>query len=170
MSGTTTVPAPRAVITSHDSAGTSIIGSDSILPFSQPFGPGTSVFTTAHIAPAVPASNTSPLPSSALAGIPRPPEKGAVFCTTDIAPGGASPMHRTVSLDYCVILKGEIVLKLDGGEEVVLKEGDYIVQRGTMHAWINKSNEWCRVLCIMLAAEKVKREDGKILEAAIAGK
>ncbi|RFU30565.1 hypothetical protein B7463_g5762, partial [Scytalidium lignicola] len=170
MATTTTISAPRLVITSHDSTGTAIIGRDSTLPFSQPFGPGTSVFTTAHIAPTVPASNTAPLPSSGPAGIPRPSETGALFCTTDIAPGGSSPMHRTVTLDYCVVLKGEIVLKLDGGEEAVVKEGEYIVQRGTMHAWVNKSNDWCRILCVMLGAEKVKCEDGKVLDAAVAGK
>jgi len=79
-------------------------------------------------------------------------------------------MHRTVTLDYCVVLKGEIVLILEGGKEVVLKEGDTLVQRGTMHAWLNKTDEWCRVLVVMLGAEKVRCEDGRVLDAAMVGR
>lgn len=171
MSPITTIPAPRVVVTSHNAAGTSIVASDTVLPFVQPFGPGTSTFTTAHSTPTIPVSNIAPLLSPEDAkGIPRPSEKGAVFCTTDFAPGGAAPMHRTVTLDYCVVLKGEIVLILEGGKEVVLKEGDTLVQRGTMHAWLNKTDEWCRVLVVMLGAEKVRCEDGRVLDAAMVGR
>lgn len=79
-------------------------------------------------------------------------------------------MHRTVTLDYCVVLKGQIVLELDGGEKVVLNEGDSLVQKGTMHSWFNKSDQWCRILVVMLAAEKITTRDGKVLEPGNAQK
>jgi quercetin dioxygenase-like cupin family protein len=61
-------------------------------------------------------------------------------------------------------MKGEIWLRLDDEKEVFIKEGDYLVQSGTAHAWVNKSEEWCRMLCVMLDAEKVTTKDGKVLE------
>ena len=48
-------------------------------------------------------------------------------------------MQKTRTLDFCVVLEGEIVLVLDM-QEVPLKVGDFIVQRGTSHAWSNRSN------------------------------
>lgn len=52
-----------------------------------------------------------------------------------MSPGLLSPMHRTVSLDYGVVLEGEVELVLDSGETRVLKRGDVAIQRGTCHAW-----------------------------------
>ncbi|EPS29290.1 hypothetical protein PDE_04239 [Penicillium oxalicum 114-2] len=62
---------------------------------------------------------------------------GTVCRIVDIQPGATSPMHRTVSLDYGVVLEGEIELILDSGETRLLKRGDVAVQRGTNHAWRN---------------------------------
>ena len=73
-------------------------------------------------------------------------------------------MHRTISLDYACILSGEITMVLDGGEEVVAKAGDFIVQRGAMHAWKNHGEGFCRMLVVMLGSEKVKTEDGRELD------
>jgi quercetin dioxygenase-like cupin family protein len=50
-------------------------------------------------------------------------------------PGLISPMHRTTSLDYGVLLEGEIELILDSGEKKLMKRGDVSIQRGTMHLW-----------------------------------
>jgi quercetin dioxygenase-like cupin family protein len=63
-----------------------------------------------------------------------------------------------------VVLKGEIVLRLDDGEEVTIREGETAVQRGTIHAWVNKTDEWCRLLFVMLEAERVVLKNGKLLE------
>ena len=60
------------------------------------------------------------------------------------------PFHRTHSLDYGIVAKGTIVLELDDGKRVTLKEGDTIVQRGTIHAWRNESTEWARIYFIVL--------------------
>ena len=88
-----------------------------------------------------------------------------MFCTSDILPGQGSPMHRTVSLDYACILSGEITMKLDGGEESVLKTGDFVLQRGGMHLWYNHTQEPCRMLCVLLGAEKILTGEGTELEA-----
>lgn len=68
-------------------------------------------------------------------------------------------------MDYCVVLKGEIVARLDEGVEKTIKEGDVMVQMGTIHAWLNKSDQWCRMLFVMLDAEKVVTKDGSVLES-----
>jgi uncharacterized cupin superfamily protein len=53
-------------------------------------------------------------------------------------------MQKTRTLDFCLILEGEITLVLDN-EEVALKAGDTVVQRGTNHAWSNRSDQPCRI-------------------------
>lgn len=57
-------------------------------------------------------------------------------------------MHRTESIDYGIVLEGQIVLLLDD-EEVVLEQGDMVVQRGTIHAWTNRTDKICRMAFIL---------------------
>lgn len=65
-------------------------------------------------------------------------------------------MHRTVSLDYGVVLMGDIELVLDSGETKAMKVGDISVQRGTMHAWRNTSKtEWARMLYVLQPCQPV---------------
>ena len=61
-------------------------------------------------------------------------------------------MHRTDSIDYVIVLKGEIDMLLDEGE-VHLKAGDILVQRGTNHAWVNRGKETCRIAVAMIGAD-----------------
>jgi mannose-6-phosphate isomerase-like protein (cupin superfamily) len=61
-------------------------------------------------------------------------------------------MHRTRSVDYAIVLDGEIDMKLDDSE-VHMKAGDILVQQGTNHAWINRSGRTCRVAFILIDAE-----------------
>jgi quercetin dioxygenase-like cupin family protein len=77
----------------------------------------------------------------------------------DMPPSASSPMHRTVSLDFGVVLKGEVVLELDDGVETKVVEGGMIVQRGTIHAWHNRSEAPVRLLFVVMPAEKVKVEE-----------
>ena len=74
-------------------------------------------------------------------------------------------MHRTESIDYGIVLSGEIVLLLDDSE-VTLRTGDIVVQRGTVHAWTNRTSEICRMAFILVSAafdaalaEAIERHD-----------
>ena len=58
-------------------------------------------------------------------------------------------MHRTESVDYALVLEGEITLVLDK-EEVLMKTGDFLVERGTNHAWANRSGKPCRMLFVLI--------------------
>jgi uncharacterized cupin superfamily protein len=62
-------------------------------------------------------------------------------------------MHRTRSLDYALIMSGEIDMLLDEGE-VHLKAGDVIVQQATNHAWVNRSGKPCRVAFILMDSQE----------------
>jgi quercetin dioxygenase-like cupin family protein len=75
---------------------------------------------------------------------------GTVLRHVDFAPARTGVMHRTVSLDYGVVLEGEIDAVLDSGETRRMRRGDVCIQRGTMHAWRNPSDtEWCRMLFVL---------------------
>ena len=78
-----------------------------------------------------------------------PPENGSRFIVMEFAPGIVSEMHRTETIDYGVVLEGELTLILDDSE-VDLKAGDIVVQRGTNHAWSNRSGKPCRILFVLL--------------------
>lgn len=60
-------------------------------------------------------------------------------------------MHRTKTLDYAIVLKGEIYAVLDEGE-ALLKAGDVLVQQGTSHAWSNRSDEPCLIAFVLIDA------------------
>lgn len=92
---------------------------------------------------------------------------GTVCRYVDFAPGNKPIMHQTVSLDYGIVLEGEIEMILDSGEKKLLKRGDIAIQRGTMHAWSNPSEtEWARLLFVLQGSENVVI-DGKALKEDI---
>jgi quercetin dioxygenase-like cupin family protein len=81
----------------------------------------------------------------------------------EFGPGVAPRNHRTDSIDYAVVLSGEIDMELD--ESVVhLKAGDVLVQRGTIHNWVNRSNQSCVIAFVLIDAKPVE-VDGKVLNA-----
>jgi len=63
-------------------------------------------------------------------------------------------MHRTDTVDYCIVLSGEIWAVLDAGE-VLLRAGDCLVQRATNHAWSNRSDAPCTIAFVLVAAERI---------------
>lgn len=63
-------------------------------------------------------------------------------------------MHRTETIDYGIVLEGELVLILDRGETTV-RAGDIVVQRGTNHAWANRSEKMCRIAFILIDGQFV---------------
>jgi mannose-6-phosphate isomerase-like protein (cupin superfamily) len=114
-----------------------------------------------------------------------PPPRGSIFRVVDFPPldseqideaamlremglqrpdryGGArSPlMHRTKSIDYAVVISGEIDMLLDDSE-VHLRAGDVLVQQGTIHAWMNRGRETCRVAFVLIDAEEPRQLRGE---------
>ena len=65
-------------------------------------------------------------------------------------------MHTTDSVDFDVVVFGEVVWELDDGAEVVLKAGDCVIQNGTRHAWHNRSAENCVIAFSLVGAERFK--------------
>jgi len=84
-------------------------------------------------------------------GTPPPPH-GTRFAVNDFPPGNTARMHRTETLDYVLVLGGEIDMDTDRGS-VRLRAGDVLVQRGTNHAWVNRSDRPARVAFILIDAK-----------------
>ena len=81
-------------------------------------------------------------------------KNGTVVRILDFPPGSHSPMHKTPSLDYGVVLEGHIKAGLDSGETQILQRGDMVIQRATNHDWENASQtEWARMLFVLCGAE-----------------
>ncbi|KAL9613017.1 MAG: hypothetical protein Q9167_002407 [Letrouitia subvulpina] len=113
------------------------------------------------------------LMSSGKLGLVNP--HGSVCRMVDFAPltpeSKMQPvMHRTQSLDYGIVVAGEIQLELDSGEKRIMRVGDVAVQRGTMHAWRNTSStEWARMVFVLIESERVNvggKQLGTDLEGA----
>ncbi|KAK0250542.1 hypothetical protein LTR29_006168 [Friedmanniomyces endolithicus] len=82
---------------------------------------------------------------------------GTVLRTVDMEAGHVSPMHRTVSLDYGIVLEGEVELILDSGEKRAMKRGDVAIQRGTCHAWRNMSDtEPARMIYVLMPSKPLE--------------
>jgi mannose-6-phosphate isomerase-like protein (cupin superfamily) len=141
-----TAPAIRRVVTTHDANGRAIIALDEVVR---------GEFVTQGWSTDEPLSNNVD-GFEAGSGQPGPTVPGgAAIRFLDIDPGYQSPMHRTNSIDYVMILDGELEMTLDGGETVTIKAGDIVIQRGTNHAWQNKSGRVCRMVSTLIAAEPV---------------
>jgi quercetin dioxygenase-like cupin family protein len=92
---------------------------------------------------------------------------GSVIRMVDMLPGKSSPMHRSFSIDYGIVLSGELELELEGGAIELLKAGDVVVQRGTNHLWRNPSADTiCRIVFVLIEAEPVVI-DGRRLDEII---
>ena len=88
---------------------------------------------------------------------------GTVFRLVEYGPGVTPRNHRTESVDYAIVMSGEIDMEMDGAM-VHLKAGDVLVQRGTVHNWINHGTAPCVVAFVLVAAKPVERA-GKLLTA-----
>jgi quercetin dioxygenase-like cupin family protein len=88
---------------------------------------------------------------------------GTVFRVLELAPGSAPRNHRTDSIDYAVVMRGEIDMELDD-TTVHLTAGDVLVQRGTIHNWVNRGTEPCLIAFVLIAANPVTA-GGKVLNA-----
>ena len=88
---------------------------------------------------------------------------GTIFRIVQYQPGVAPRQHRTETIDYAVVISGEIDMQLD--ESVVhLRAGDVLVQQATLHDWVNRGIEPCTIAFVLVPAKPVER-DGKVLRA-----
>lgn len=90
-------------------------------------------------------------------------DNGSVVRFVDIPPGASSPMHRTQTLDYGIVIFGEVELELDSGEKRTMKAGDTCIQRGTNHLWRNNTDKWGRMAFVLLHSKEIVI-DGKPLK------
>ncbi len=144
------LPPPRRIVTGHDSRGKSTIASDGPPPASRTVPDGATFhdlwLTTESPAP-VAAAQAEPIRAGELLG---PPPAGTRVRIVDMPSGARSPLHRTESIDYGVVLEGELTLVLDSGAETIVRPGDLVVQRGTDHAWENRGPRPVRVLFVLV--------------------
>jgi quercetin dioxygenase-like cupin family protein len=78
-------------------------------------------------------------------------------------------MHRTQSIDYGIVIWGELELELDGGDKTTLGPSDVCVQRGTNHLWRNTSDKWTRVAYILLDAQPIIINGEKLPDEGFTG-
>ena len=90
-------------------------------------------------------------------------DNGTVFRVMSFGPGVAPRNHRTDTIDYATVISGEIDMELDGSS-VHLKAGDVLVQRGTIHNWVNNGTVPCVIAFALIAAKPVT-VGGKVLKA-----
>lgn len=88
---------------------------------------------------------------------------GSSFNIVDIPPRSTGIMHRSITLDYGVVIEGSVVLILDDGSRTVLGPGDAVIVQAGMHRWDNESDQWARKLGILLPA-KAPVVNGKELQ------
>jgi len=82
---------------------------------------------------------------------------GSVIRVVDMLPGATSPFHRSSSIDYGIVISGQIELELDDKEVKTIYPGEVIVQQGTIHLWRNPSeSEVCRIIFVLTEAKPYK--------------
>jgi mannose-6-phosphate isomerase-like protein (cupin superfamily) len=172
----------RRVVTGHDAQGRSIILSDGPATSVKEIAtfPGLALTDFWETAGA-PASNAGSADAANRPVRLEPPKNGTVFRLVEFPPDASRPkdadsgagfdsigaghvvdrashdpmMHRTATVDYAVVVKGEIHAVMDKGE-TLLKAGDVLVQRGTNHSWSVRGREPCLVAFVLVSAEPLK--------------
>jgi mannose-6-phosphate isomerase-like protein (cupin superfamily) len=151
--------APRRIVTGHDGDGVSVVLSDGPVPVTRELPDDGVAFHevwATSSAPAVIGAGAED-PTSGAITVPPPP-RGTRIRINEFLPyslddhGLQSPMHRTQSIDYGIVLEGEITLVLDDSE-VTARAGDIVIQRGTDHAWANRGDTMARVAFVLVDAE-----------------
>jgi quercetin dioxygenase-like cupin family protein len=142
---------PRRIVTGHDASGKSVVLSDAPTP--KTLDIGSAAFHEIWITAQTPApiDAEEPEPTDRPVRTP-PPDNGVMVRFTEMAPGAESPMHRTETVDVGVVLEGETWLLLDDGSETRVGVGDAVVQRGTNHAWANRSDRPARMVFVLTDA------------------
>jgi len=151
----------RRVVTGHDAEGRAIVQIDEVSQNLRSARPGATACVV-WTSQGFPIDNTGKA-DEGLRESGTTLDNGTVFRILELDPGNTPRNHRTDSLDYAVIMSGEIDMELDG-VTTHLKAGDVIVQRGTVHNWVNRGTEPCRIAFVLIAAKPVEA-GGKVLNA-----
>lgn len=161
---------PTIHITGHNSDAKAIVHSSTKGSWTWPFGDSAGmnvVYTTSKFP--VSLNNHDDIKAhkavldSGKLGLVSP--GGTVLRYVDFAPVHERVMHRTQSLDYGIVMEGEIDMELDDGNLTRLKKGDVAIQRGTMHAWHNASKtQWARMLFVLQDCEPIVLGGGEALK------
>ena len=152
----------RRVVTGHDGSGRAVVKIDEVSKNVVSNRPGASSCVI-WITDANPVDNSGDADTSTrkvgttFAG-------GTVFRVVEFSPGVAPRVHCTDSIDYAVVLSGEVDMELEKGNEVHLRAGDVLVQRGTVHCWINRGDAPCTIAFVLIDAKPVTA-GGKVLSA-----
>ena len=152
----------RRVVTGHDQQGRAVVTIDEVctnIVSRRPQHQSCVVWSTGSF----PADNSDHALDGGARSVATTDPNGTVFRVVEFQPGVAPRNHRTESIDYAVVLSGEIEMELDGST-VRLRAGDVLVQRGTIHNWVNRGTGPCVIAFVLVAAEPVTRA-GKTLHA-----
>jgi quercetin dioxygenase-like cupin family protein len=151
----------RRVITGHDAAGQAIVQIDEVAQHTFGGRPGATACNV-WITEGFPANNDGSTDAGLRkTGLTLP--NGTIFRVIEFAPGVAARNHRTSSVDYIVVISGEIDMEQDESH-VHLKAGDVMVQRGTIHNWVNHGTAACVLAVVLIDARPVEVGD-KVLAA-----
>lgn len=146
--------------------GATVFAEDGAPDWVRPSGPGGVELAEvwgAGAAPILPVSVSQP--GGDLSQLPPP--GGTSFRLVRIEPEGGMAMHATETIDYLVVLSGEVALEPDGGATVFLRAGDCVVQLGGRHAWHNRGPGPCVLAAVIVGAQVrvVSAQKGSVAEA-----
>jgi quercetin dioxygenase-like cupin family protein len=148
------LPPIRRVVTGHDDKGVAkvlIDGPATNVRSSRP-GSASTLMWSSHETPADIAIGEGIEDLGARILGTAPPGNGTRFTINDIPPGRPGVMHRTETLDYAIVLAGEIDMVMDDSS-VTLRAGDVVIQRGTNHSWVNRSTQPARIAFVLIDAK-----------------
>ncbi|KII93745.1 hypothetical protein PLICRDRAFT_171460 [Plicaturopsis crispa FD-325 SS-3] len=157
----TSVPGPlpdlRRIVAAHDANGIAVIQSDGAVPAETMAGNSgirsAAIWVTQDGLPTNDNNNSVDGATRKVEGWGIVEQNGTNLRYTDLAPGASTPMHRTSSMDYNILVHGSITLITDDGAETTLSTpGDTVIQKGNMHAWRNPGTEWARWVAVILPA------------------
>jgi quercetin dioxygenase-like cupin family protein len=145
----------RRVVTGHDATGRAVVQIDEPCQFKS--GRKNHQACVVWSSGSFPTDNDDPTDGGTRSvGFTDP--NGTVFRIVHYEPNVEPRNHRTESIDYAVVMEGEIDMEMDG-TTVHLRQGDVLVQRGTIHNWINRGDKPCTIAFILVAAKPVTRGD-----------
>lgn len=155
------LPPIQRVVTGHDEHGRAVFKSEDVRS-PQPIPTGDANFLLLWTTDTVPADNNDETDGRER-NVGTTLNGGSAFRIVDMLPGGESPMHRTNSIDYGIVLEGEIELELEDGRKRTIGKHGVIIQRGTNHGWRNTTDKVCRIAFILIEAPAYLH-DGKPLD------